>query len=176
MRHLVLLPLLILLVSCSVSIEDYEGTEPQFDFKRFFNGELVAYGIVQDYSGMVTRRFKVDMQGSWDGNKGILDEQFYYLGGEQDGEQSTRVWYLELGENGKVFGRADDVVGQAEGKVVGNALHWQYSLRIPYGDDTITVALDDWMFLVTETRLINRTAIDKFGVEVGEITLVIEKR
>jgi len=29
--------------------------------------------------------------------------------------------------------------------------------------------------LVTQSRLINRTAIDKFGIEVGEVTLVIEK-
>lgn len=163
---------LAMLTACSASIEDYEGTEPKFDFKQFFSGELVAYGIVQDYSGEVTRRFRVDMQASWQGNKGVIDEQFYY----QDGEQDTRVWRIELGENGTLTGTANDVVGTAQGVTRGSAFNWKYTLEIPYDGDTMTVDLDDWMYLVTESRLINRTAIDKLGLEVGEITLVIEKR
>ena len=167
-----LLPLLLLLSACSSSIDDYKGTEPYFDFKTFFSGELVAYGVVQDYSGMVTRRFKVDMQASWQGNQGTIDEQFYY----QDGETDERVWNITLGENGTLTGTANDVVGVAEGVTRGSAFNWKYTLEIPYDGDTMEVDLDDWMYLVTETRLINRTSIDKLGLEVGEITLIIEKR
>ena len=114
---------LAMLTACSASIEDYKGTEPKFDFKQFFSGELVAYGIVQDYSGEVTRRFRVDMQASWQGNKGVIDEQFYY----QDGEQDTRVWRIELGENGTLTGTANDVVGTAQGVTRGSAFNWKYT-------------------------------------------------
>ncbi|MFY8274805.1 DUF3833 domain-containing protein [Pseudoalteromonas sp. SSDWG2] len=171
MKKFLLGALVYLLVGCSASIDDYEGSEPNFDFKRFFNGDLVAYGVVQDYTGMVTRRFKVDMQASWQGDNGIIDEQFYY----QDGETDERVWKIALGEDGTLTGTANDVIGVAKGETKGGAFHWQYTLAIPHDGDTLEVNLDDWMFLVTETRLINRTTIDKLGIEVGEITLVIEK-
>lgn len=52
---------------------------------------------------------------------------------------------------------------------------WNYNVEIPYDGSTLEVNFDDWMYLVTNTRLINRTSIVKFGVEVGEVTLVIEK-
>lgn len=162
----------LLLSACSTSIDDYKNTTPELNFKDFFSGELAAYGIVQDYSGEVTRRFSVDMQATWQGNTLTLDEQFYYA----DGEQSERIWTIELNADNSITGTAGDVIGQATGQIQGNALYWQYTLEIPYDGDTLQVNLDDWMYLVTPTRLINRTAIDKFGFEVGEITLVIEKR
>ncbi|TMO95500.1 DUF3833 family protein, partial [Pseudoalteromonas ruthenica] len=86
------------------------------------------YGIVQDYSGVVTRRVRVDMQASWQGNKGVIDEQFYY----QDGEHDTRVWRIELGVNGTLTGTANDVVGTAQGRTRGRACNWMYTLEIRY--------------------------------------------
>jgi len=35
--------------------------------------------------------------------------------------------------------------------------------------------LDDWLYLVEENHLINRTQLRKFGFRVAELTLVIEK-
>jgi hypothetical protein len=37
------------------------------------------------------------------------------------------------------------------------------------------VSLDDWLYLVDERHLLNRTTLTKFGFRVGELTLVIEK-
>ncbi len=161
----------LLLGACStVGIYDYEGSSPELDLKTFFNGDLKAYGIVQDYSGKVTRRFEADIMASWDGDEGILDEVFRF----DDGERSTRLWRLtDLGD-GRYVGTAGDVIGQASGKVRGSAFRWQYDLVIPIDGDDVTVRLDDWLYLVTENRLLNRTSIRKFGLEVGEVTLVIE--
>nr|WP_287705750.1 DUF3833 family protein [Halomonas sp.] len=35
--------------------------------------------------------------------------------------------------------------------------------------------MDDWMYLQPDGRLINRTAMKKFGFTLGEITLVFEQ-
>ena len=51
------------LAACSTSIEDYEGREPALKLEEFFNGKLVAYGTVQDYSDDVIQRFRVEMVG-----------------------------------------------------------------------------------------------------------------
>ena len=164
--------MVMLVTSCSApDVDYYQGTEPQFDFKRFFNGELKAYGVVQDHKGELTRKLVVDMQASWQGNQGIIDEQFVY----DDGETQTRTWNITLKEDGSIEGTASDVVGTAYGDSNGSVFHWTYSVELPYDGSTLVVNFDDWMYLVTQSRLINRTAIDKFGIEVGEVTLVIEK-
>ncbi|BDX08520.1 DUF3833 domain-containing protein [Planctobacterium marinum] len=161
-----------LLIGCSsVDINDYRGSEPNLNLKTFFDGKLKVYGMVQDFSGKVTRRFTADIDASWDGETGTLDELFYF----DDGEQQTRIWTLNHLGNGEYNGTAGDVVGVAKGKTVGSVFRWQYELTIPYDGDTLNVKLDDWLYLITEDRLINRTSINKFGLEVGEITLIIEK-
>lgn len=160
------------LLGCSTSIEDYRGEQPQLKLEEFFNGELVAYGTVQDYSGKVIQRFKADLVGTWDGNEGVLDEQFYYA----DGTRQERIWYItKTGEN-SYEGRASDVEGVAAGTTAGNVLNWTYTLIIERNGEPFAVTLDDWLYLVDENNMINRTQMKKFGLPVGEITLYIGKK
>ncbi len=168
--RVIVMALIPFLSACSASLDDYRGTQPELDLKRFFNGHLEAYGIVQDYKGKVARRFRADILGSWDGEQGLLDEQFIF----DDGEEQHRCWQLE--RIGKRYqGTAGDVEGMAEGEVAGNALNWQYTLAVPVNGKTWHLKLNDWMFLVDENNLINRTSMYEFGLEVGEITLYIRK-
>jgi hypothetical protein len=166
----IVMALIPFLTACSTKLDDYRGEEPQLDLSQFFNGHLEAYGIVQDYKGKVSRRFKADILGSWEGDQGILDELFYFA----DGEEQHRCWLLQ--KSGKRYqGQAGDVIGLAEGEVAGNALNWQYTLAVPVNGKTWNIKLNDWMFLVDEHNLINRASMYKFGIEVGEITLYIRK-
>ena len=91
-RLLMLLPLL-WLCGCGASLEDYRGQQPGWDLARFFDGKLVAHGLVTDRSGEVTSRFRVEMQGRWREGKGELFEQFYF----DDGRRQTRTWFLSKG-------------------------------------------------------------------------------
>ena len=168
--RVIVMALIPFLSACSASLDDYRGTQPELDLKQFFNGHLEAYGIVQDYKGKVARRFRADILGAWDGEQGLLDEQFIF----DDGEEQHRCWQLE--RMGKRYqGIAGDVVGMAEGEVAGNALNWQYTLAVPVNGKTWNLKLNDWMFLVDDNNLINRASMYKFGLEVGEITLYIRK-
>src|SRR5690554_3974336 len=160
------------LVGCSTKIEDYQGEQPELKLETFFNGELVAYGMVQDYSGKVIQRFKADLIGTWNGNNGVLDEQFYYA----DGTTQERIWHItKTGEN-TYEGRADDVADVAMGTTAGNVLNWTYTLIIERNGEPFEVKLDDWLYLVDEDNMINRTKMYKYGLEVGEITLYIGKK
>jgi len=162
----------ITLWGCSTQIEDYKGEQPALKLEEFFNGDLVAYGMVQDYSGKVIQRFKADLQGTWNGNNGVLDEQFYYA----DGTTQERIWRItKTGEN-TYEGRADDVADVAVGTTAGNVLNWSYTLIIQRDGEPFEVKLDDWLYLVDEDNMINRTKMYKFGIEVGEITLYIGKK
>ena len=161
-----------LLFACSSqNLDQYSSTSPTLDLKEFFNGELVAYGMLQNRSGVLTRRFTATIDASWDGDKGTLVEEFLF----DDGEIQYRTWTLtDLGNN-NYQRAAGDVLGEAEGSIVGSVFQWQYQLDVPYGDGTIVLSLDDWLYLIDDNHLINKTKLTKFGFKVGELTLVIEK-
>ena len=162
-----------LLAGCaSTTPADYAAETPVLDLKTYFNGDLVAHGLFTDRSGKVVRRFVVQMTGTWTGNQGVLDERFTY----SDGKTERRVWRLTDEGNGRWSGRADDVVGVAEGRARGNALNWRYTLRLPLDGRELEVQFDDWMYLVDERVMLNKAEMSKFGVRLGEVTLAFTKR
>ncbi len=105
------------------------------------------------------------------GAEGVLDEQFAYA----DGEKQRRVWRVRKLGRGQYSGRADDVVGEARGETAGNAIRWRYVLALPVDGRTWEVDMDDWMHLVDDRVLLNRTTMSKFGVRLGEVTLAFLK-
>ena len=156
----------------SVSVEQYEDNLPKFVAEEFFNGKLRAHGIVKNRSGEVIRYFKAEIDAAWSDGIGTLDERFTF----DDGEQQTRIWKLMPVAAGRYKATAGDVVGEAVMQVAGNSLFLDYVLRIPYGDDTIDVRIDDRMYLVSDRVLLNESIMTKWGFEVGQIMLVIEKQ
>ncbi len=150
---------------------DYASQTPTLDLRQYFNGPLLAHGIVTDRSGKVLQRFTVRMTGTWRGDTGTLDERFTYA----DGRQETRVWTLQRGADGRYTGTAADVVGEAQGQAAGNALNWRYTLRIPVDGRTWEVQFDDWMFLVDDQVMLNRAVMSKFGIRVGEVLLSFQR-
>jgi Protein of unknown function (DUF3833) len=150
---------------------DYANETPKLDLKTYFNGPLTAHGIFTDRSGKVVRRFTVKMVGTWNGNQGVLDEDFTY----SDGKKEKRVWRLTDLGNGRYSGRADDVVGEAVGIAAGNALNWRYTLALVVDGRTIEVQFDDWMYLMDDRVMLNKAVMSKFGIYLGEVTLSFTK-
>ena len=174
-RHLVTLAALAAATSlagcASPTPADYAGAKPTLDLKQYFDGELVAHGLYADRAGKVLRRFEVRITGRWDGRDGTLDERFVY----DDGATERRVWRLRDEGDGRWSGRADDVVGVAEGRSAGNALNWRYTLALPVGGSVRELQFDDWMFLVDERVMLNKAVVSKFGIRVGEVLLSFRK-
>ena len=152
-------------------VQDYAGEKPTLDLRSFFNGDLTAKGLFTDRAGRVVKRFTVQMNGRWEGDSGVLDEHFVY----SDGSTQRRVWRLKALGQGRYSGTADDVVGEALGDSAGNAFRWAYTLALPVDGRVWNVALDDWMFLVDEGTVLNRSAMSKFGLHLGDVTLVITR-
>ena len=173
-RH-VLLALLAgsaVLAGCaSPQVSDYAQQRPKLELDRYFNGRIRAHGIFQKRGGEVVRRFTVVMDCHWEGNQGVLDEAFSY----SDGSTQRRVWRLTKHADGRYTGRADDVVGEAEGQESGNAFRWNYTLRLPVDGKEYDVQFDDWMFLVDERVMLNRATMSKFGIRLGEVLLSFTK-
>ena len=151
---------------------DYAAEKPVLDLRTYFNGTLDAYGIFTDRSGAVVKRFTVVMRCSWDGDNGVLDEDFLY----SDGTRQKRIWRLKHLGNGRYTGQADDVVGEALGETAGNAFRWGYTMALPVDGRVFNVQFDDWMYLIDERVMLNKAAMSKFGVHLGDVTLSFTKR
>lgn len=167
-----LLVLLGLAGCASVDVTDYATENPRLEPESFFDGYLTAHGIIKDRSGRVIRRFNADINAYWRDGIGTLEEDFVF----DDGELQRRVWTLTPAGEGRYVGTAGDVIGEGMVTVAGNSMFLDYTLRIPYGDGTLDLRIDDRMYLVHPDILINESRMKKFGVGVGEIVLVIERR
>lgn len=153
-------------------ISDYAREKPVLDLRTYFNGTLDAYGVFTDRSGQVVKRFTVVMRCTWDGDNGVLDEDFVY----SDGSTGKRIWRMKHLGDGRYSGTADDVVGEALGETRGNAFRWGYTLALPVDGRVWNVTFDDWMYLMDERVMLNKAVMSKFGVRLGEVTLSFVKR
>lgn len=171
MKRLFFLITFVLAGCTTMSVEQYSGQGPALNIEDYFLGQTRAWGMFQDRSGRVQREFTVDITGTMDGETLILDEDFVYA----DGETDRRVWHIRRIDAHRYEGRANDVIGVARGTVHGNTLNWVYVLDLPYKDGSVKVKFDDWMFLQPDGVLINRATMSKFGIRLGEVTLVFKK-
>ena len=151
--------------------EDFKNTEPVLQIEKYFEGNVKAWGVLQDRKGKVTRQFKADMFGKFENNILTLEEDFYW----KDGENQKRVWRIEKIDDHNYLGKADDVVGEAKGVSYGSAFKFEYNLLIPLKGKNIKIRFDDWIFKQNENVAINRATLTKFGFKVGELTVVFQK-
>ena len=162
----------LLLAACAAPTPaDYAAERPLLNFETYFNGEVTAHGLFTDRSGKVVKRFTVLMKCSWSGDDGVLDEDFSY----SDGSKQRRVWRIRKTGDARYSGRADDIVGVADGQSAGNALRWAYTLRIPVDGRDIEVQFDDWMYQMSERVMLNKAVMSKLGFRLGEVTLSFYK-
>ncbi|MDP2239558.1 MAG: DUF3833 domain-containing protein [Burkholderiales bacterium] len=156
----------------STMVEAYRNEKPVLDLAQYFNGTIDGWGVFQDRSGKVVKRFYVKIDAGWQGNTGTLDEDFSYA----DGSTSRRVWTITKLDAHTYEGRADDVVGVATGTAYGNALRWTYVLRLPVDGKVYDVDFDDWMYLMDDKVMLNRSVMSKFGFRLGDLTLSFARR
>jgi len=171
-KFLQLTSLVLMLTGCSGDrLQDYKDTKPEMVFESFFNGPVKAQGLVQNRQGHVIRRFDIDMSGSWNGSTGTLDENFTYY----DGEKEYRQWNVRKNADGTYTGTAKSIIGEAHGEALGSAIRWKYTMAVKVDGATYNINFDDWMFMMNDGTILNRSYMSKFGVSVGEVTVVMRK-
>ena len=90
-RRVALFAPAVLLAGCaSPDVNEYAGEQPPLDLRTYFNGKVEGTGLFADRSGKVVKRFQVLMDCRWNGDAGVLDEDFTY----SDGSKQRRVWSL----------------------------------------------------------------------------------
>ena len=176
-RLLASLAALLILGGCaSTEVADYAAERPLLDLRQYFSGRVEGWGMFQDRSGKVLKRFHVVIDAKWQGDTGTLDERFTWSDGPGGGNPERRVWTLTDLGGGRYGGSAGDVVGSARGEAAGNALRWRYVLALPVDGKVVEVDFDDWMYLVDDRVMLNRSFMSKYGFRLGEVTLTLVRR
>ncbi len=146
---------------------------PSMALEEYFDGDLVAWGQVQDRFGTVRSRFEVDITGTWDGETLTLVEDFVY----DDARTEQRIWTLRKTGANTWAGTAPGVIGEATGEVRGDTFNWRYTIDLPLGDgETLRADFDDWMWRLDEERVLNRAYMNRFGIRLAEVIIFFERR
>jgi hypothetical protein len=174
MRVLAALFSILVLGACvgKPSLDDEKLSNWDFELEEFFDGKVEAKGQFQDVFGTVRRRFDVQIDGTWDGRTLTLVEDFVY----EDGSTEQRIWTLEKTGPETWRGTAPGVIGQAVGEERGDTFNWTYKIDLPVPDGTLRVSFDDWMWQLSETRVLNRAYMKRYGADIGEVIIYFEKK
>lgn len=152
-------------------IESDRAGDAVFDLTRFLDGQSTAWGMFEDRTGRVRRRFTVELSGRWDGPLFVVEEHFVF----DDGEVDRRVWRFARHNGGRFTATCDDVVGQADGRFEAECARMRYSFRMQVGGRGLTVDIDDRFYPLDKDRVINRATVSKFGFRLGEITIYFDR-
>ena len=178
MRTLIIVLSFVALAACTGKPGggDVVLSDRKLDLETFFVGTSVARGQFQDVFGTVRRRFDVTITGTYDGETLKLVEDFVY----EDGATEQRVWTLEKTGEDRWQGTAPGVEGVATGIERGDTFNWRYTIDLPVPSadgtvETIKVTFDDWMWLLSDDRLLNRAYVKRFGVDIGDVIIIFEK-
>lgn len=147
------------------SPSDYAGSGPAFDLRQHLSGPMTCEGVIFGPTGRVSARFVADMHGTWDGSTGTLAEVFRY----DSGTIQRRAWTLQVGETGAIAATAPDVVGTGTGRVAGSGVMLQYRIRLTPEAGGHVLDVTDWMYLMENGSIMNRSQFRKFGIKVAEL-------
>lgn len=144
--------------------EDYSDG-PEFDIRTVLNGPLLCDGIIYGPTGRVASRFTAKFDAEWTGDSGVMREHFKY----DSGTEQHREWRLSVGEGGQIIADADDLVGSGSGQQAGSGVKLKYRIKLPEGGGGHELDVVDWMYLLENGTIMNRSQFRKFGIKVGEL-------
>lgn len=145
--------------------QSYAATDPTFDIREILNGPIQSEGVIFGPTGKVSSRFVARMQGNWQGDSGTLSEDFTYA----DGSTQQRLWTLVMGEGGAFTATAPDIEGLARGQQSGASVRMTYRLRLPEDAGGHVLDVTDWLYLMPNGVIMNKSEMRKFGIKVAEL-------
>lgn len=153
-------------------VDDYPETGPQFDIREVLNGPIACEGVIFGPLGRVTSRFVADFDASWEGESGVMTEHFRY----DSGNEQHREWRLTRSDHGVIRAEADDIVGAGSGRQRGSVVNLNYRIKLTEDAGGHVLDTTDWMYLMPDGTIINRSQFRKFGITVAELVATLRPR
>jgi hypothetical protein len=134
--------------------------------EQSLSGKLQGDGVfINSLTGGETK-FSVLMDGTWDGKKLTLVEDFTFA----DGSQERKTWVLTKVAEGVYEGTREDVIGIADVRQDGPNVRLDYYVTLHTG---IGVRFRDIMYVNADGTITNKAVVSKFGLRVGRVEITM---
>jgi hypothetical protein len=151
--------------------DDYADADISFDIRHHLAGDILCEGVIYGPFGRVTSRFVAQMHGNWRGDTGTMTEQFRY----HTGSIQNRIWTLSVDPTGQITATAPDIMGEGLGQQTGAGVRLTYRIKLPGDAGGHILDVTDWMYLMDNGTIINRSQFRKFGIKVAELVATMRK-
>ena len=137
--------------------------------EQSLSGKLQGDGVfINSLTGGETK-FSVLMDGTWDGKKLTLVEDFTFA----DGLQERKTWVLTKTAEGVYQGTREDVIGVADIRQDGAAVRLDYEVTLHTGIGPIDVRFRDIMQYQPDGSILNEAVVSKFGLRIGRVAITM---
>ena len=135
--------------------------------ESFFAGRTVGDGLFVNSWTRSERRFRVVIDGTWDGRVLALSESYAY----DNGLREQKSWRLQQTAPGAFTGTYDDTVGPASIWSEGQVVRLRYKLKLA----GVALDFDETMTLDDDGRVIDTARVTKWGVPIGRLEVVMRR-
>ena len=143
----------------------YVASTPVFDIREVLKGPMLCEGVIYGPFGRVSTRFVAQMFAEWQGNEGRMTEEFHY----DSGTIQHREWTLKLSDDGQIQATAPDLIGTGHGQQSGATVMLSYEIKLNKEAGGHALKVTDWMYLMDNGAIMNRSQFRKFGFKVAEL-------
>lgn len=145
---------------------------PKLDLKTFFSGDIEVFAITQDNQEKIIGSYTAKMNGKWEDNKGVLQQNFVYENGKKD----SRTWLITTDSDGTFSAVGHDVSVPVKGKQFGNAMQMIYTLSIKSDSGKKNnIDHEDNFYLVDNTSAVAIAYTRQDGVATGKTIISYKK-
>ena len=121
--------------------------------------------------GKSKKRFLIDISCVPEEGQTTLHENFIY----DDGMTEARSWTIVKQNDNAYTAHTNDVVGQGVGQVDGAVFKLKYDFLLTLYGRRVKVHFDDVMVRQTDTTILNRARVSKFGLLLGELFITFSR-
>ena len=141
------------------------------NFQKFFTGEVIAKGnLILFFPKKTVKNLYVVFKGVFKNNNLKLIEKYI-----ENEKKIIRNWSFERKSNSLFIGKEKNVKGKIIVHVNKNNLKMRYYFKLLIWKFTVTVLINDYMFLINDNEIINTTYVSKFGINLAKVVLLYKK-
>ncbi len=157
-KKILLISAISLLASCNLVhnksvnkniIPDSLNNSIKADIKSFYQGDIEAFSVKFDKNDKIIATKTIQINGSWDGDKGIIRQKFI----DNNNNKDSRTWLVTLNEDKTFSAIGHDSVEPASGMQVGNVIQMKYKLKVPYNGVKTNIDYVSTMYLVNDNAM-----------------------
>ena len=142
------------------------------NFEKFFSGKVIAKGnLIVFFPKKIIKNLYVVFQGVFKNDELKLSEKYFV-----NDNVTIRKWLFKKKSNSLFIGSEKNVKGDITVNIEKNYLKMKYNFKLIIWRFTITVLINDHMFLINDKEIVNTTYVSKFGINLAKVILLYKKK